>query len=96
MLEVKHGGHDGFLRRTNRAPDRQRRLEPPEEDENIRRWQRRLDPLEQRLFDGCHLTRPIVAMLTRAGFTITDLDVFYEEGAPKPIGADSLGVALPT
>ncbi|WP_127361194.1 class I SAM-dependent methyltransferase [Actinacidiphila soli] len=68
----------------------------PEEDENIRRWQRRLDPLEQRLFDGCHLTRPIVAMLTRAGFTITDLDVFYEEGAPKPIGADSLGVALPT
>jgi SAM-dependent methyltransferase len=68
----------------------------PEEDENIRRWQRRLDSLEQRLFDGCHLTRPIVAMLTRAGFTITDLDVFYEEGAPKPIGADSLGVALPT
>jgi hypothetical protein len=35
-------------------------------------------------------------MLTRAGFTVTDLDVFYEEGAPKPIGADSLGVALPT
>ena len=63
-------------------------------DENIRTWQRRLDPLEQRLFAGCHLTRPIVELLTDAGFTITELDVFYEKGAPKPMGADSLGVAL--
>jgi SAM-dependent methyltransferase len=67
----------------------------PEEDESVRRWQRRLDPLEQRLFDGCHLTRPIVDLLTSAGFTVTDLDVFYEKGAPKPMGADSLGVASP-
>jgi len=63
-------------------------------DENIRTWQRRLDPLEQRLFAGCHLTRPIVELLTDAGFTITELDVFYEKGAPKPMGADSLGIAL--
>ncbi|WP_371480621.1 class I SAM-dependent methyltransferase [Kitasatospora sp. NBC_00315] len=63
-------------------------------DEKVRRWQRRLDPLEQRVFDGCHLTRPIVPLLTAAGFTITELDVFYEKGAPKPMGADSLGVAL--
>ncbi len=66
----------------------------PEGDENVRRWQRRLDPLEQRLFDGCHLTRPIVDMLTTAGFVISDLDVFYEKGAPKPMGADSLGIAV--
>ncbi|MCX4862261.1 class I SAM-dependent methyltransferase [Streptomyces canus] len=66
----------------------------PAEDENVRRWQQRLDPMEQRLFDGCHLTRPIVDMLTTAGFVITDLDVFYEKGAPKPMGADSLGIAV--
>jgi len=66
----------------------------PAGDENVRRWQQRLDPLEQRLFDGCHLTRPIVDMLTTAGFVITDLDVFYEKGAPKPMGADSLGIAV--
>jgi ubiquinone/menaquinone biosynthesis C-methylase UbiE len=66
----------------------------PAEDENVRRWQQRLDPMEQRLFDGCHLTRPIVDMLTTAGFVITDLDVFYEKGAPKPLGADSLGIAV--
>jgi ubiquinone/menaquinone biosynthesis C-methylase UbiE len=63
-------------------------------DERVRRWQRRLDPLEQRLLGGCHLTRPIVDLLTTAGFTIVELDVFYEEGAPKFAGADSLGTAL--
>jgi ubiquinone/menaquinone biosynthesis C-methylase UbiE len=65
-------------------------------DERVRRWQRRLDPLEQRIFGGCHFTRPIVDLLTAAGFTITDLDVFYEKGAPKFAGADSLGTALST
>ncbi|GAA1113311.1 MULTISPECIES: class I SAM-dependent methyltransferase [Kitasatospora] len=66
----------------------------PVEDESVRRWQKRLDPLEQRLFAGCHLTRPIVDLLTEAGFVVTDLDVFYEKGAPRPMGADSLGIAM--
>jgi hypothetical protein len=60
----------------------------------VRRWQRRLDPLEQRVFGGCHLTRPIVDLLMTAGFTIKELDVFYEKGAPKFAGADSLGTAV--
>jgi len=62
-------------------------------DESVRRWQHRLEPVEKRLFGGCHLTRPVVDLLTAAGFTITDLDVFYEDGAPKFLGADSLGIA---
>jgi ubiquinone/menaquinone biosynthesis C-methylase UbiE len=62
-------------------------------DERVRRWQRRLDPLEQRVFGGCHFTRPIVDLLTSAGFAIRDLDVFYEKG-PKFAGANSLGTAL--
>jgi SAM-dependent methyltransferase len=63
-------------------------------DEAVRRWQRRLDPLEQRIAGGCHFTRPIVDLLTSAGFTIGEVDVFYEKGAPKFGGADSLGTAL--
>ncbi len=63
-------------------------------DEGVRRWQHRLEPLQKRVFGGCHLTRPIVDMLTTAGFTITELDVFYEKGAPKAVAADSLGVAV--
>ena len=63
-------------------------------DERVRRWQHRLEPLEKRIFGGCHLTRPVVDLLTAAGFTITDLDVFYEDGTPKFLGADSLGAAV--
>jgi hypothetical protein len=46
------------------------------------------------VFGGCHLTRPVVELLTAAGFTITDVDEFYEEGTPKVLGADSLGAAV--
>jgi len=63
-------------------------------DEGVRRWQHRLEPMQKRVFGGCHLTRPVVQLLTGAGFTITDLDEFYEEGAPKIMGADSLGTAV--
>jgi ubiquinone/menaquinone biosynthesis C-methylase UbiE len=64
-------------------------------DESVRRWQHRLEPVQKKLFGGCHLTRPVVDLLTAAGFTIADVDVFYEDGAPKVLGADSLGVAVP-
>lgn len=63
-------------------------------DERVRRWQHRLEPMQRRMFGGCHLTRPIVDHLTTAGFTILELDVFYEKGAPRFLAADSLGVAL--
>jgi len=62
-------------------------------DERVRRWQRRFEPMQKRIFGGCHLTRPIVDLLTTAGFTITELDVFYEDGSPKFLGANSLGIA---
>jgi ubiquinone/menaquinone biosynthesis C-methylase UbiE len=62
-------------------------------DAGVQRWQHRLEPVQKRLFGGCHLTRPIVDLLTTAGFTITELDVFYEDGAPKVVAADSLGIA---
>jgi ubiquinone/menaquinone biosynthesis C-methylase UbiE len=62
-------------------------------DERVRRWQRRLDPLQQRVAGGCHFTRPIAELISAAGFTITSLDEFYEPG-PKVGGADSLGVAV--
>ena len=62
-------------------------------DENVRSWQRRLNPVQQRVFGGCNLTRSIVDLLTAAGFTINELDIFYQKGAPKFTGANSLGTA---
>lgn len=62
-------------------------------DASVRRWQHRLEPVQKRVFGGCHLTRRIVPLLEDAGFEITDVDMFYEDGAPKFVGADSLGTA---
>lgn len=66
----------------------------PEGDGKVQRLQHRLDPLQQRLFGGCHLTRRIADLVTGAGFVITDVDVFYESGSPKFLSADTLGVAV--
>ena len=63
-------------------------------DESVRRWQHRLEPVQKRVFGGCHLTRRPVDLLTDAGFTIREVDVFYEDGTPKFLGADSLGLAV--
>ena len=65
-------------------------------DERVRRWQHRLEPLQKRLFGGCHLTRSIVELLSDGGFAISEIDVYYEKGAPKALGANSLGVARPS
>lgn len=62
-------------------------------DETVRRWQRRVEPVQKAVAGGCHLTRDIPALVRTAGFEIRDLDTFYQEGAPKILGALSLGVA---
>ncbi|MEO6472502.1 MAG: methyltransferase domain-containing protein, partial [Aeromicrobium sp.] len=63
-------------------------------DERVRRWQHRLEPMQKRLFGGCHLTRRIPDLLTDAGFELAELEVFYEDDAPKVMAAMSLGVAV--
>ncbi len=63
-------------------------------DESVQRWQHRLEPVQKRVFGGCHLTRQIVPQLTGAGFTIAEVDAFYEEKVPRVLGAESLGVAI--
>ncbi len=62
-------------------------------DEGVQHWQHRLEPVQKRLFGGCHLTRPIVDILEAGGFAIDEVDIYYEEGSPKFLGAHSLGVA---
>ncbi|MCB0972431.1 MAG: methyltransferase domain-containing protein, partial [Acidimicrobiales bacterium] len=52
-------------------------------DPGVARWQRRLDPIQQRLADGCHLTRDPVALLEGAGFEVASVTSRYGKG-PKP------------
>jgi SAM-dependent methyltransferase len=63
-------------------------------NERVQRLQRLFEPVQKRVCGGCHFTRPIVELLRAAGFTIKELDVFYEPGVPKFAGADSLGIAV--
>jgi SAM-dependent methyltransferase len=63
-------------------------------DARVQAWQHRMEPLQKRLFGGCHLTRPVVDLLTAAGFEIVELDTYYEQGSPKYAGANSRGVAV--
>jgi hypothetical protein len=59
----------------------------------VQTWQRRLEPVQKRVFGGCHLTRRIPAALETAGFTLDELDQFYGDKEPRVFGAYSLGVA---
>ncbi len=63
-------------------------------DERVQRWQHRVEPLQKRMAGGCHVTRPVAELLIAAGFEITRLEGFYEKGAPKVVGAQSVGVAV--
>ena len=63
-------------------------------DAKVQRWQHRLNGIQQRVAGGCNLNRPIVALLEQGGFRVTNVDQFYEQGAPRLVGADSLGTAV--
>ncbi|MFD7842564.1 class I SAM-dependent methyltransferase [Nocardia sp. NPDC059764] len=62
-------------------------------DPGVRKWQHRLDPLEQKIAGGCHLNRDIPGLIEGAGFEIRDIDRYYQQG-PKPWVAFSLGTAV--
>lgn len=64
-------------------------------DDNIRRWQRRLEPVQRRVAGGCHLTRDPVAIIEDAGFVTRDVARFYLAPGPgKPLGFLSRGRAV--
>ncbi|WP_205473076.1 class I SAM-dependent methyltransferase [Nocardioides sp. SYSU D00038] len=51
----------------------------------VRRWQRRLDPLQRRVAGGCHLSRDPLALAAGAGFTVEAVDQGYLAPGPgKP------------
>lgn len=52
-------------------------------DLSVARWQHRLEPLQKRLADGCHLTRQPAELVREAGFTIERVESRYARG-PKP------------
>ena len=62
-------------------------------DENVRRWQDRIDPLWSKFSGGCHLNRPIDRLLQDAGFRITEMETMYIPG-PRTHTFNYWGAAL--
>lgn len=64
-------------------------------DDKVARWQDRLNPLQRRVFGGCHLNRQIDDLVVGAGLSLDRLDNFYLPG-PKVFGYMYEGVAIKT
>ena len=62
-------------------------------DEGVRRWQARLNPLQQRLVGGCTLDRDVPAVLRAGGMTVTRVDRYYGQGQPRAFAAMYEGTA---
>ena len=50
-------------------------------EQGVQRWQRLLEPVQKRAFDGCHLTRPIDRLIEESGLVIETIERAY---APMP------------
>jgi ubiquinone/menaquinone biosynthesis C-methylase UbiE len=63
-------------------------------DASVRRWQDRLTPIWRSCCGGCHLNRPIAAMIEQAGFHIDRIETGYIPG-PRPMTFMYEGCARP-
>jgi len=62
-------------------------------DENVRRWQDRLQPHWQKIAGGCHLDRDVPALLEESGFRCDRLQTRYLPG-PRPLTFNYWGEAV--
>ena len=58
----------------------------------VARWQHRLNPVQRRLADGCHLTRDPMTLITDAGLELGPTEQRYAQG-PRPWCWLTVGVA---
>jgi ubiquinone/menaquinone biosynthesis C-methylase UbiE len=61
---------------------------------SVQRWQRRLNPLWNKLAGGCNLDRKMDELLRAAGFRIVELATEYAKG-PRPMSYIYFGRAVP-
>jgi SAM-dependent methyltransferase len=61
-------------------------------DPGVAKWQRRLEPMQRRLADGCLLTRDATTLVEGAGFVMERNEQRYVRG-PKPWSWMTIGIA---
>lgn len=63
-------------------------------DVGVARWQGRLEPMWKAIAGGCHLTRPVTASVSEAGFRVTGSEQMYLPGTPRVLGWSEWGEAV--
>ncbi|MEO0824087.1 MAG: class I SAM-dependent methyltransferase [Cyanobacteria bacterium J06639_16] len=63
-------------------------------ESGVQTWQNRLTPIQKIVADGCHINRPIDALIGQR-FELLALERFYEPSIPKVAGYFYKGIAKP-
>ena len=62
-------------------------------DENILKWQNRINPLWGKIAGGCNINRDIPNIINSAGLKINNLEQMYLPSTPKIVGYNYWGTA---
>ncbi len=52
-------------------------------DQDVRKWQDRINPIWKRVAGGCNINRRIPQLIEESGFKIEDIDSMYLPGTPR-------------
>ena len=63
-------------------------------DENVRKWQNRINPFWGMLAGGCNINRDIPSLIEDSGFDIIELEEMYLPKTPKIAGYNYWGYAV--
>ena len=62
-------------------------------DQNIVKWQRRINPIWKAIMGGCNINRNIPKIISDSGFDITNISEMYLPSTPKIVGYNYWGIA---
>ena len=63
-------------------------------DENIRKWQKRINPFWGKIAGGCNINRNIPSLIQESGFDIVEMEEMYLPNTPKIAGYNFWGYAV--
>ena len=63
-------------------------------DDNIRKWQKRINPFWGKIAGGCNINRNIPSLIQESGFDIVELEEMYLPNTPKIAGYNFWGYAV--
>ena len=63
-------------------------------DENIRKWQKRINPFWGLIAGGCNIDRKIPNLIQESGFDIVEMEEMYLPSTPKIAGYNYWGYAV--